>query len=53
MDSRTEYFRAILDPLVEGILIFNDILADKKVKPKDQIAELFIKKIYLIGFKLF
>ena len=35
----------ILDPLVEGIpSIFNDILADKKVKPKDQIAELFNKK---------
>ena len=34
----------ILDPLVEGIpSIFNDILADKKVKPKEQIAELFNK----------
>jgi superfamily I DNA and/or RNA helicase len=35
----------ILDPLVEGIpSIFNDILADKKNKPKEQIAELFNKK---------
>ena len=34
----------ILDPLVEGIpSIFNDILADKKNKPKDQISELFNK----------
>ena len=32
----------ILDPLVEGIpAIFNDVLADKKVKPKDQISMLF------------
>ena len=35
----------ILDPLVEGIpSIFNDILADKKNKPKEQIAELFNKQ---------
>jgi len=34
----------ILDPLVEGIpSVFNDILADKKTKPKEQIAELFNK----------
>lgn len=32
----------ILDPLVEGIpSIFNDVLADKKVKPKEQISLLF------------
>ena len=35
----------ILDPLVEGIpSIFNDILADKKAKPKEQISLLFNKK---------
>lgn len=35
----------ILDPLVEGIpSIFNDILADKKNKPKEQITELFNKQ---------
>ena len=35
----------ILDPLVEGMpAIFNDVLADKKVKPKEQISELFNKK---------
>ena len=32
----------ILDPLVEGIpAIFNDILADKKNKPKEQVSNLF------------
>ena len=35
----------ILDPLVEGIpSIFNDILADKKTKLKEQISLLFNKK---------
>ena len=35
----------ILDPLVEGIpSIFNDILADKKIKIKEQISILFNKK---------
>ena len=35
----------ILDPLVEGIpSIFNDILADKKNKPKEQISFLFNKQ---------
>ena len=34
----------ILDPLSEGIpLIFNNILADKKYKPKDHTSELFNK----------
>ena len=35
----------MLDPLSEGIpLIFNNILADKKYKPKEQTTELFNKK---------
>ncbi len=35
----------VLDPLSEGIpLIFNNILADKKYKPKEQTTELFNKK---------
>ena len=35
----------VLDPLSEGVpLIFNNILADKKYKPKDHTLELFNKK---------
>ena len=34
----------IISPLTDGIpYIFNDLLADKKIKPKDKIAELFNK----------
>ena len=36
---------SILDPLVEEMpSIFNDVLADKKIKPKDQLSTLFNKK---------
>ena len=41
---RLRLSESILNPLTEGIpYIFNDILANKKIKPKDKIAELFNK----------
>jgi hypothetical protein len=41
---RLRLSESILDPLTEGIpYIFNDILANKKIKPKDKISELFNK----------
>ena len=34
----------IISPLTDGIpYIFNDLLANKKIKPRDKIAELFNK----------
>ncbi len=42
---RLRLSESILNPLTESIpYIFNDILANKKVKPKDQISNLFNKK---------
>lgn len=41
---RLRLSESILNPLTEGIpFIFNDILADKKIKPKEKITELFNK----------
>ena len=41
---RLRLSETILSPLSEGIpFIFNDILANKKIKPKDKISELFNK----------